>query len=186
MALFRRKPTVSDKVNFTINPMGIRWDVYIEKQKTQHSPPIVSIPQPDISVIYSPENEYTLSCVEICWADKKVTMEAPQFSYETKVLGQICEGFNQDGSKVVTYEEDSHVLHVCLSGMTVPFEGERFSIMCSGDCIAFYSENQTIMELRPVFSTRNLGNLQINCWISQSHLEYLPYLCGLFGYVKLA
>ena len=159
-----------DRVYFFIDYCNNCWKVYSEEGL-------------DASISYQPEQNYQLAEVKIRHGNIEVIMKAPYLMGDPRVLDlQPC-GYDQNHRHIVTLDHKN--IYVALDGMDFPFGGERFYYEWSSVIISFMSDDQTVMELHPVFTTKSMGAMQINGWINKSHVSYLPYLCGILGYVHL-
>lgn len=182
--LFRKKRGSLEKVHFSICYSNGGWEVYV---RTDPSLPFIVSPtllKPDVSIRYYPEQDNRLAEVAICHGDEKVVMKAFQSIHETRILIPPLEGYDQNKRHIVTL--DHNHIYVALDGMgNCPFAGEPFYYNWSSEIITCTSKGQTVMELYPTFTPRSIGVMQIKGWINQSHVSYLPYLCGILGYVHL-
>ena len=187
--LFKKKQEVPVKRYFTIC-YGLKGrEVYLTKLQTDTqydaAPFAPTIIKPEITICYQAETSTELANVTTCFGDTRVVMQAPQFSYETKLLGMEFVGYDQDDRLVVSYHEGNSCINVAPDGMQNLFDGEQFMYHCSAEKITFTSKNQTVMELYPQFIPNTAGAMQIKGWIYESHLCYLPYLIGFQEYSYL-
>ncbi|MDD6644191.1 MAG: hypothetical protein PUF80_08210 [Firmicutes bacterium] len=143
------------------------------------------LPKPDIIISYSEENHHSPASVTVQFAESLIVMRSSQYSYETKVLGIHLLAYDQNDQIIVEFDEDNSRIITHLSGTEEPYDAKSFNYVATSDKIEFYNNKQVVMEMKPVFIPQCLGSMQIEGWILDDYIAYLPYLCGLVGFSLL-
>ena len=170
------------QVRFFITANPLKWTVHLYSN-TQDQKPCEQAPE--ITIICQPEQYKQPSEVSLLFNNTRVVMKSVRQSNEALPLVLEPCGYDQYNRCMVTFSAENAYIAVATEEIPDAQWGERFYYQYTPADIVFRNRELVVMELWPTLDLLSTTNNRMEGWIAESYLQYLPYLCGLFGYEKL-
>ena len=136
-----------------------------------------------VKIIFAPETDTNTAYVTLEYDNSVITMKSYRFSSETMLLGVPLDGCDQNGNKVIVY--DNHTLHIDLPGLSSDAK-KSFRCSFSEEKIELFENNQSVMTLRPVIRVFSGCHMEIKGQIKEEYMQYFPYLVAILAYHRLS